>query len=255
MAHYLILQTPKHKNHYIMKKIIFIIAAFLFCTTTISAQETASANTQEYVEVSVRVSKDVVPDEIFINITINEKDNKGKVSVQQQEKGMVKALEGLGIDVKEALTVNDMESSLKTYALKKDDIFVSKNYTLKVSTAAMAADAISALNKLDIARVGIGRVSISPELERETKNALLTEAAQKAQENAKILAGAVGSTIGKAIYIQNYYSFDSAANGRVMMKSFAAMDTAAANVQEESMELEVSKQSLSINVNCKFRLF
>ncbi len=238
-----------------MKKIIFIMAAILCSTTFLPAQETAVQNSQEYVEVSVRVSKDVVPDEIFINITINEKDNKGKVSVQQQEKEMTKALEALGIDVKDALTVNDMGSSLMTYALRKDDIFVSKSYTLKVSTAAMAADAISALNKMNIARAGIGRVSISPNLERETKNALLTEAAQKAQENAKILAEAVGSTIGKAIYIQNYYSFDSAANGRVMMKSYAAMDTAAAVEQEESVELEVSKQSLSINVNCKFRLF
>ena len=238
-----------------MKRFLFMVAVVLCCTFSLRAQEITLANSQEYVEVSVRVSKDVVPDEIFINITIKKKDNKGTVSVEQQEKDMIKALEGLGIDVKEALTVNDMGSSLKTYALKKDDIFVSKNYTLKVSTATMAADAISALNKLNIARVGIGRVSISPDLERETKNALLTEAAQKAQENAKILAKAVGSTIGKAIYIQNYYSFDSAANGRVMMKSYAAMDTAAIIEQEESVELEVSKQSLSINVNCKFRLF
>lgn len=119
----------------------------------------------------------------------------------------------------------------------------------------MAAAAIDALNKLNIARVGIGKVSISPELEKETKNQLLTEAAQKAQENAKILAQAVGSQIGKAVYIQNYYSFDSAANGRVMMKAYSTMDTAAPAIQEESTELQLSKQQLSINVTCKFRLF
>ena len=239
-----------------MKKIIFIAAAILCCTTILPAQEVTLQNPQEYVEVSVKVSKDVVPDEIFINITINEKDNKGKVSVEQQEKEMIRTLGALGIDVKEALTVNDMGSSLKTYALKKDNIFVSKNYILKVSTAAMAADVISALNKLNIARVGIGRVAISADLEREIKNALLTEAAKKAQENAKILAEAVGSTIGKAIYIQNYYSFDSAANGRVMMKSYDSLKLLSGTViEEESFAPEVSKQSLSINVTCKFRLF
>jgi septal ring factor EnvC (AmiA/AmiB activator) len=93
------------------------------------------------------------------------------------------------------------------------------------------------------------------DLEKETKNQLLTEAAQKAQENAKILAQAVGSQIGKAVYIQNYYSFDSAANGRIMMKAYSAMDAATPAVQEESTELQVSKQQLSINVTCKFRLF
>ena len=234
-----------------MKKLI-LLAVILCCSTYIFAQ----SNTEqlELVEVSVRVSKDVLPDEIFLDITINEKDNKGKTSVEQQEKEMIKTLGNLGIDVKEALTINDMESSLKKYALKKDDIFVTRNYTLKVSTAPMATAVIDALNKLNIARVGIGKVSISPELEKETKNQLLTDAAKKAQENAKILAQAVGSEIGKAVYIQNYYSFDSAANGRIMMKAYSAMNTATSDVQEESTELQVSKQQLSINVTCKFSL-
>lgn len=235
-----------------MKKLI-LLAVILCCSTYIFAQ--SNTEQQELVEVSVRVSKDVLPDEIFLNITINEKDNKGKTSVEQQEKEMVKTLGNLGIDVKEALTINDMESSLQKYVLKKDDIFVTRNYTLKVSTAPMATAVIDALNKLNIARVGIGKVSISPELEKETKNQLLTDAAKKAQENAKILAQAVGSEIGKAVYIQNYYSFDSAANGRIMMKAYSAMNTATSDAQEESTELQVSKQQLSINVTCRFRLF
>lgn len=238
-----------------MRRFLFAVAATLCCITAVSAQEITLQNGQDHIEVSVRVNKDVTPDELFIDITINEKDNKGKISVEQQQEQMIKALQKLGIDTKENLTVKDMGSSFKTYALKKDDIFESRDYTLKVPTASLAAQAIEALNRLQIARVGIGKVSISDSLERETKNALLTEAAQKAKENAEILAKAVGSTIGKAIYIQNYYSFDSAANGRVMMKSFSAADTAASTVQEESVELQVSKQSISINVTCKFRLF
>ncbi len=236
-----------------MKKLFLITAIALLNISVISAQNTTQTP-ENFIEVSVRVNKEVTPDEIFINITINEKDNKGKVSVEQQEKAMVHSLEALGIDVKEALTVNDMGSTLKTYALKKDNIFVSKNYTLKVSSASLASQAMKALNRLDIARVSMGRVSISDNLEREVKNALLTEAAQKAQENARILAEAVGSKAGKAIYMQNYYSFDSAANGRVMMKSYATMDASAAMVEEESVELEVSKQNVSINVTCKFQL-
>lgn len=237
-----------------MKRILIVMAALVCCTASLYAQKVSLNNAQEYVEVSVRVNKDVVPDEIFLNITISEKDNKGKVSVQQQETQMIKALAAAGIDVKENLTVNDMTSSLNNRILKRDNAIVTKDYTLKVSSAATAAKAIEALNAIDITRVGIGKVSISDELEREVKNQLLTEAAQKAQENAKILAEAVGSTIGKAIYMQNYYSFDSAANGRIMMKSYA-MDMARESTTEDSVELEISKQSLSINVTCKFRLF
>lgn len=235
-----------------MKRLILLAAAALLSISSIFAQNTTPQQ-ENFIEVSVRVNKEVIPDEIFINITINEKDNKGKISVEQQEKSMIKALEGLGIDVKEALTVDDMASSLQKYALRKDNILISKDYTLKVASAQQAAKAIGALNRLDIARVSMGKVSISDKLEREVKNQLLTEAAQKAKENASILAEAVGSKAGKAIYMQNYYSFDSAANGRVMMKSFSTMD-AAATIEEESVGLEVSKQNLSINVTCKFQL-
>ena len=255
MAHYLIftkLQTIRITNN--MKRLLSIIAAIEFSTATLSAQEATLNNTQEYVEVSVRINKDVVPDEIFLNITISERDNKGKISVQQQENQMIKALVAAGIDIKENLTVNDIASSLNSRILKKDNALVTKDYTLMVSSAATAAKVIEALNTIGITRVGIGKVSISDNLEREIKNQLLTEAAQMAQENAKILAQAVGSTIGKAIYIQNYYTFDSAANGRIMMKSYA-MDMARESTTEDSVELEISKQSLSINVTCKFRLF
>lgn len=235
-----------------MKRLILSTAIAIISISSIFAQNTTPQQ-EKFIEVSVRVNKEVIPDEIFINITINEKDNKGKISVEQQEKSMVRAIEGLGIDIKENLTVEDMASSLQKYALRKDNILVSKNYTLKVSSAQQAAEAIGALNSLDIARVSMGRVSISDELERDVKNQLLTEAARKAMENAGILAQAVGSKAGKAIYMQNYYSFDSAANGRVMMKAYGTMD-ASTTVEEESIELEVSKQNLSINVTCKFQL-
>ena len=90
-----------------MKKLFLIAAIALLNISIISAQNTTQTP-ENFIEVSVRVNKEVTPDEIFINITINEKDNKGKVSVEQQEKAIVQSLEALGIDVKEALTVNDM---------------------------------------------------------------------------------------------------------------------------------------------------
>lgn len=215
----------------------------------------AQNTTENFIETSVRVSKEVTPDEIYLGITITEKDNKGKISVEQQEKEMIASLKALGIDVKEALTVNNMGSTLKTGTFRKDNIYASREYTLKVTSASLAGSTIEALNNLKIARVGISRIEISDSLEREVKNSLLTEAAQKAQENASILAQAVGSKAGKAIYMQNYYSFDSSANGRVMMKSFATAQNAdAALIEEESVELEVSKKTLSINVVCRFAI-
>lgn len=228
---------------------------FLIALAIIMGFGAAYAQQNNTVETSVNVRKEVIPDEIFISITINEKDNKGKVSVEEQQKQMIKALASLGIDTKEALTVDNMGSTLKENTLRKDNIFISKRYTLKVSKAKDASSAIQALKEIDIAQAFVSRVAISDSLEREVKNQLLVEAAQKAQENASILASAVGRKAGKAIYIQNYYSFDSSAGARMMTVAYATAKSSADNAVAESVqELEITKKSLNITVNCKFEL-
>ena len=126
---------------------------------------------------------------------------------------------------------------------------------MKVSTAKDASAAIQALKEIDMAQTYVSRVAISDSLEREVKNQLLVEAAQKAQENAKILASAVGCKAGKAVYIQNYYSFDSSAGSRMLTVAYKAVKDNASEITEESaQELEVTKKSLNITVNCKFLL-
>lgn len=228
---------------------------FLIALAIIMGLGTAYAQQNNTIETSVNVRKEVIPDEIFISITINEKDNKGKVSVEEQQKQMIRALASLGIDTKEALTVDNMGSTLKQNTLRKDNIFISKRYTLKVSAAKDASNAIQALKGIDIAQTYVSRVAISDSLEREVKNQLLVEAAQKAQENARILAEAVGCKAGKAVYIQNYYSFDTAAGSRMLTVAYKAANDSCSNMQEESaQELEVTKKSLNITVNCKFLL-
>ena len=228
---------------------------FLIALAIIMGFGAAYAQQNNTVETSVNVRKEVIPDEIFISITINEKDSKGKVSVENQEKQMIKALSSLGIDTKSSLTVDNMGSTLKQNTLRKDNIFISKRYTLKVSAAKDASNAIQALKEIDIAQTYVSRVAISDSLEREVKNQLLAEAAQKAQENARILAEAVGCKAGKAVYMQNYYSFDTAAGSRMLTVAYKAANDSSSNMQEESaQELEVTKKSLNITVNCKFLL-
>ncbi|MBO5699836.1 MAG: SIMPL domain-containing protein, partial [Bacteroidales bacterium] len=64
-----------------MKKILALLIGIIALSGTICAQENQSLN---IIEVSATAHKSVTPDEIYLNITINEKDNKGKISVDQQ---------------------------------------------------------------------------------------------------------------------------------------------------------------------------
>ena len=232
-----------------MKKITFLFIALLAFSGNIFAQE---INNLKVIEVSATAQRAVTPDEIYLNITINEKDNKGKISVDIQEKQMISALENLGIDTKEQLTVRNMGSTLQNYTLKKDEIFASKDYSLKLSSASTAYAAINALNNLGIAEVTLARTALSGKLELEVKDSLLAEATSKARKNAEIMANAVGSKAGKATYLSNTYYFNTPIEEEI---PFALVSRKAnADNSTYKSEIRINQQHISMNVNCKFEL-
>lgn len=235
-----------------MKKIIttlIAIAAIISCGNAFAQEQDAKQN---YIEVSTRAEEQITPDIIYLNITINEATN-NKVALEAKEREMIKTLQRLGIDIEKALTVNDMSSNLKKFFLKKDNIVSIKNYQLKLKDAKEVAAIFEALNSINIPDVDIARCAVSPELEQEVKNRLLVAAAQKAKENATILAEAVGSKAGDALFIQNYYNFSQPAMAKVMSRG--ALYATAANEEADALPaLEVTKTTISINVTCHFAL-
>ena len=235
----------------------FIVAAIAIiasvCTTSLFAQ--GYGQEQNYIEVSTRVEKQVTPDIIYISIVIREADSKTKNYLETKEREMIKAIQSIGIDVEKSLTVKDMNSNLKQYFLKKDNILATKSYTLKVGTADEVATVFDILNSIGISDVNLSKTSISPELEKKVKDELLADAAKKAKENASILAEAVGSKAGKAIYIQNYYNFAQPVAANYSLRSAKSFATADGIMEEESLpSLEINKSAISINVTCRFEI-
>jgi len=104
---------------------------------------------------------EVVPDEIFLKITINEKEAKGKTSIEELEKSMIEKFEAIGLDVKEDLAIIDLSSNFKYYFIKEKKIYMSKEYELKVRDAKTAGIVIQELEKLFISNVSISRVDHS----------------------------------------------------------------------------------------------
>ena len=237
-----------------MKKIIiatFALVASLFATTVYAQNYNQEQN---YIEVSARAEKQITPDMIYIGITISEQDSKSKNWLENKEKEMIKALQTLKIDVEKSLTVKDMSSNLKQYFLKKDNILATKSYILKVNTADEVAAVFDLLNSIGISDVSLNKTSISPELEKQVKDELLASAAKKAKENAIILAEAVGSKAGKAIYIQNYYNFSQPAGANFALKSARTTFSADGVIEESIPSLEINKSTISINVTCRFEI-
>lgn len=171
-----------------MKKTIVLAAALLIAAGA-SAQEKNFLD-KPYIEVTGKADMEVTPDEIYVRIVINEKDNKGKVSVEQQEKEMFRRLKAAHIDIEKDLVVQDMSSDLQTYFLRKNAILSTKTYQLKVSSAAQLGQAFEALQAAGIADVNIERTDVSnmDELRQQVR----ADAAKAARKNAEVLAEAVG---------------------------------------------------------------
>jgi hypothetical protein len=202
---------------------------------------------QPYIEVNGLADTLLTPNEIYINITIDETDSKNRVSLEAQEVNMYKELKSLGVDVKKDLTSEGISSKFKAYLLKGKDIMKSKTYLLKVADAKTATKVFIALEKIGISNTAIKNVGHSELAKVEI------ELREKAVENAKIRAKALtkvlNQTIGNAIFIsdnsiRNSYDNSVGVLHEVTIKGFDAA--------QELPDIEFKKIKLSANVGVKF---
>lgn len=69
-----------------MKRITLFAAAMLLLAAAANAQQSQlKEQYPSYIEVNGVAEREITPDKIYINITINERDSKGKITVEEQE--------------------------------------------------------------------------------------------------------------------------------------------------------------------------
>lgn len=226
-----------------MKRGMVLVAA-LMLTTSLYAQQT-SVMDQPYIEVSGQAEIEVIPDKIYVQITIDG-DSKGKETVLQQEKEMVQRFDALGIDVEKKLVVQELFNS----ALKSNKVTTFKMYRLEVNSATQLAHVFQALQAIGIAQAEIESVDVSNKEELIQK--IRAEAAQNARQNALVLANALGQELGKALYVQDY------STSPYEYMNMSTKDYAMAEVREVVAEvapvLEFQKVTFNSSVRVRFLL-
>lgn len=227
-----------------------MIAALLAFTSAV-AQQSVQTDYQSFVSVTGRCEKELVPDRIYIAITIDESATNGKLTVEKLQKEMIASLKKLGIDVEKNLQVGAMSSDLETYIFKKDKVQTSKSFVLEVNSAQMVGNVFEALAKLNITNMSITKATRS-DLD-EIKAQMRVEAMQNAKQIASTLAEAVGQTIGKAFYVVDNNYTDGSTNyyGNVMLMRSAKVDEM---TTESQPELEFQNLKLAYSVSVKFVL-
>ena len=173
-----------------MKKLI-LMAAVMLSILPAAAQEQASKFDASYIQVWGQAEKEITPDEFYLSVTINEKDSKGKISIQTQERAMLDALKKLGVDTQKQFRVVDMSSEY----FKKGNALAWKQFQLKLNTPEQVAQVFGSLNDLGISNVSMEKVTHS-QLD-QYKNEVRIAAMKSAQANAQTLAGAIGQKAGK----------------------------------------------------------
>lgn len=187
-----------------MRKLITL--AFIL-TYLVNFAQTGQKNfiDQNYIEVTGKAEMEIVPDEIYLEITINEKDFKGKQSLESLETSMIEKLRGIGLDVSKDLVIKDAASYFKNYWIKNKTIKTAKVYQLLVVNAATAGLVFQELESIGISSINIDRVDHS-EIQRY-KTEVKIKAMQAAKTKATSLANAIDQTIGKAIFIREIENY------------------------------------------------
>ena len=126
------------------------MAAVALMALPVAAQTVGEAF-PSYIQVNGRAEKEIAPDEFYLSVVIDERDSKGKLSVESQQRDMIAALRRLGVDVEKQLKVANLSSE---FFRKKSSVATAK-YQLQLGSAAEVARAWQALDELGISNVSI----------------------------------------------------------------------------------------------------
>lgn len=228
-----------------MKKLIAMAVVALMALPAAAQMQEAYPS---YIQVTGRAEKELTPDEFYLQIVINERDSKGKISVESQQRDMVAVLRKLGVDVEKQLKMANLSSEF----FKKNTSVAMAKYQLQLGSSGEVAKVWQALDDLGISNISILKVTHS-QLDKYKQEVRL-EAMRNAQKSAQEMAGAIGQTIGKCFYI-----YDSNSNvlpvmydNEVLMRSAKAAADAESAAEEDPLEFKTIK--LEYGVQAKFVL-
>ena len=182
-----------------MKNLLYTLLLLI----TISAfSQNKSIYEKPFIEVSGQADTLVLPNKIWINVLLTEKDSKGKKSVEDLEKEMIQKLKEIGINTDKNVSVSDMSSNFKFYLLKQNDVFKSKSYSVLVGDAKTASKVFLGLEKIGISNVQIEKVE--NDQQKNIRLLINEKAILRAKQIAESLTKPLSQKVGNAIQINNF---------------------------------------------------
>lgn len=226
-----------------MKKVFLVLTLFSSCIAF--SQDEININNVPYIEVAGEGKMELLPNEVYMSIFINEAD-RGKSTMEKLERDMLKKLEDLGVDVDSQVKVLNFNSGFRNRVIGQK-INTSKQYELMLKETKQVPLVFVELEKLNISNIYVMRVDHSDRevLELDVKVAAVRSARLKAD---KMLAE-LGKKVGDPLYIQER------SNGYYPQNVGRSRAAASYDVQEESVaDLDFRTITLRYSVQIRFSI-
>ncbi|MDI1354678.1 MAG: SIMPL domain-containing protein [bacterium] len=183
-----------------MRSFIVALISVVFNSFVVSAQTPENSVVGKHViEVTGTAETEVTPDEIYITITLLERnEGKDKVSIDKQEADLRQLVKDLGIDAGN-LTLAKADADYRKIKSFKRDVMISKSYLLKINNAELLSKVYERLDKMNAQDAFVSKYTHSGILELQKENRI--KAIKAAKEKVDYLLSAIGQQAGQALQI------------------------------------------------------
>ncbi|WP_162098440.1 SIMPL domain-containing protein [Nitritalea halalkaliphila] len=196
------------------------------------------------VEVTGVAFKELIPDRLFFDITLSEKDARTKMNALERD--LQRALRDAGVDVEKQLKVKDAFGSLESRLLRKNEVQNTKTFELELRTAADLDAVLTQLSEKKITEIVLNRMEHSAINEELLE--LKKEAIMDAKNKADVLAATLSQRVGAAVYIVD----TSMPSTVIRMRGTSSLKMMAD--MEELALLDIKPIRLESRLNVHFRL-
>jgi hypothetical protein len=232
-----------------MKKIKLVF--FLLFTTIILGQTQIQ---KPFIEVTGTSDIEITPDEIYVDICLKERSEKGKkLTIDSLETQLKLVLKKIGIPEKN-LSISDINAVLAKTGWWTEEVFSIANYTLKVNGAAKLKQLFESFKKMNISEVNITKATHSNLIALKKKNRIT--AIKIAKEKADYLLSAIGEQTGKPMMINELINNDQAfvnANYLNNNSSYSMIKVSASGLRKKAVEFQKIKITSSIFVKFEIK--
>ncbi|CAN5385630.1 SIMPL domain-containing protein [soil metagenome] len=242
-----------------MKKYILLSAIFAFAIAT-NAQDT---KTEHSIKVIGTAEMEIVPDEIYMSVTLREYTNKEKkkMTIEELEKNLVNFIEKVTAADKKDIKMDNMSAYVLSMKRKNKDEIITKSYEVKFKNPQQVSRLYSVMDSLGISKAFVSKYSHSKM--DEYKKQIKINAIKAAKEKANYLLEAIGEKAGKAINVTEVTgyvtiddgTYDDRRNYRYA-NNVSQMTSSLPGVSSDDSESVIGDKTIKLNytINAEFAI-